>query len=83
MGALLTKAKVPSECAMQHISRLRNIDLYLKMLEADPSDSLRQALLQLVVKEQGKDPPPPRVKADWRMSASVTKYRDEHGCGYR
>jgi hypothetical protein len=51
------------ECAMQRFIRLRNIDLYRRMLDADPSDSLRQALLQLVAKEQGKDPPPTRVKA--------------------
>jgi hypothetical protein len=48
---------------MQRFIRLRNIDLYRRMLDADPSDSLRQALLHLVAKEQGKDPPPPRVNA--------------------
>jgi hypothetical protein len=45
---------------MQRFIRLRNIDRYRKLLDADP-DSLRQTLLQLVAKEQDRDPPPPRV----------------------
>jgi hypothetical protein len=60
---------------MQRFIRLKNIDLYRRMLDADPSDSLRQALLQLVAKEQGMDPPTPRVKAqDLSLFCSASQF---------